>query len=71
MPDSYGETFMGASLDHCMWFHRDVKADDWWLYVQDSPAATGARGLARGSIYDRQGRLVVSVAQEVLLRTPL
>lgn len=61
---------MTASLDHCVWIHREVKADDWWLYVQDSPAAMGARGLARGSIYDRSGRLVASVAQEVLLRTP-
>ncbi len=61
---------MTASLDHCVWLHHQVKADDWWLYVQDSPAATGARGLARGSIFDRSGRLVASVAQEVLLRTP-
>ena len=61
---------MAASLDHCMWFHRQAKADDWWLYVEDTPAAHGARGLARGIIYDRDGRLVCSVAQEILLRTP-
>ena len=61
---------MTASLDHCVWIHREVRADDWWLYVQDSPSAGSARGLARGSIFDRQGRLVASVAQEVLLRTP-
>jgi acyl-CoA thioesterase-2 len=61
---------MTASLDHCVWIHREVKADEWWLYVQDSPSAGGARGLARGSIFDRQGQLVASVAQEVLLRTP-
>ena len=60
---------MTASLDHCMWFHGTLRADDWWLYVQDSPAAGGARGLARGSIFTRTGRLVCSVAQEVLLRT--
>jgi acyl-CoA thioesterase-2 len=59
---------MAASLDHCIWFHRDMRADRWWLYSQDSPAATGARGLARGSIYTHDGRLVASVAQEVLLR---
>ncbi len=64
------EGVMTASLDHCMWFHHDVRANDWWLYVQDSPAATGARGLARGVIFDRSGQLVCSVAQEVLLRTP-
>ncbi|MFT4569675.1 MAG: acyl-CoA thioesterase-2 [Hyphomicrobiaceae bacterium] len=60
---------MAASLDHAMWFHGDVRADDWWLYVEDSPAAAGGRGLARGLIYDRSGNLVCSVAQEILLRT--
>lgn len=59
---------MAASLDHCIWFHHPVRTDSWWLYSQDSPAATGARGLARGSIYTRDGLLVASVAQEVLLR---
>jgi len=61
---------MSASLDHCMWFHDDFRADRWWLYAQDSPAAKGARGLARGSIFTSEGRLVCSVAQEILLRTP-
>jgi acyl-CoA thioesterase-2 len=58
----------GASLDHAMWFHRPFRADDWLLYVQQSPSAAGARGLARGDIYTRAGRLVVSVVQEGLLR---
>jgi acyl-CoA thioesterase-2 len=62
---------MAASLDHAMWFHRDVKVDDWWLYVEDSPAAESARGLARGIIFDRSGRLCCSVVQEILLRAPL
>lgn len=61
---------MAASLDHAMWFHRDLKVDDWWLYVEDSPAAESARGLARGIIFDRSGRLCCSVVQEILLRTP-
>ncbi len=60
--------FMGASLDHCMWFHRPFRADDWLLYDTDSPVATGARGLARGFLFDRQGRLVVTVVQEGLTR---
>jgi acyl-CoA thioesterase-2 len=60
---------MTASLDHCMWFHHPVQVNDWWLYVQDSPAATGARGLARGTIYTRAGVLACSVVQEVVLRT--
>jgi acyl-CoA thioesterase-2 len=42
--------------------------DEWLFYVQDSPSAQGARGLARGTIYDRGGRLVASVAQEGLMR---
>jgi acyl-CoA thioesterase-2 len=59
---------MTASLDHALWFHRDFRVDDWLLYVQESPAAAGARGFARGMIYTREGRLVASVAQEGLMR---
>ena len=57
-----------ASLDHAMWFHRDFRLDDWLLYVTDSPSAAGARGFSRGEVYDRQGRLVASAAQEGLIR---
>jgi acyl-CoA thioesterase II len=60
--------FMGASLDHCMWFHRRFRADDWLLYDTDSPVAINARGLARGFFFNRAGQLVVSVAQEGLVR---
>ncbi len=59
---------MMASLDHAMWFHRPVRADEWLLYTQDSPAAHGARGFCRGSIFTREGVLVASVAQEGLIR---
>jgi len=57
-----------ASLDHALWFHRSFRADDWLLYSIDSPSAQDGRGLARGQIYDRQGRLVASTAQEGLIR---
>jgi acyl-CoA thioesterase-2 len=57
-----------ASIDHAMWFHRRFRADEWLLYVQDSPAAAGARGFTRGSIFTQEGVLVASVAQEGLLR---
>lgn len=57
-----------ASLDHALWFHRPFRADDWLLYAIDSPSAQGARGLARGLIYDRGGKLVASSAQEGLIR---
>lgn len=57
-----------ASLDHAMWFHRPFRADEWLLYVQDSPSAGGARGLNRGLIYDQRGALVASAAQEGLIR---
>jgi acyl-CoA thioesterase II len=62
-----GNIFM-ASLDHAMWFHRPFRADEWLLYVQDTPSASGGRGLARGSIYTRDGELAVSVVQEGLVR---
>jgi acyl-CoA thioesterase-2 len=57
-----------ASLDHSMWFHRPDKLDDWLLYTQDSPSASGARGLTRGSLFTRSGVLIASVAQEGLIR---
>jgi acyl-CoA thioesterase-2 len=57
-----------ASLDHALWFHRAFRADDWLLYSMDSPGAQGARGLARGLIYRRDGQLVASTAQEGLIR---
>jgi acyl-CoA thioesterase-2 len=57
-----------ASLDHAMWFHRAFRFDDWLLYAQDSPSASGARGFNRGAIYTRDGTLVASVAQEGLIR---
>ncbi|MHA7207673.1 acyl-CoA thioesterase II [Arthrobacter sp. MDT1-65] len=59
-----------ASLDHAMWWHRPVRVDEWLLYVQSSPSASGARGLAAGRIYDRAGDLVASVAQEGMIRVP-
>jgi acyl-CoA thioesterase-2 len=57
-----------ASIDHAMWFHRPARVDEWLLYTMESPSAQGARGFARGLIYDRAGRLVASVAQEGLMR---
>ncbi len=57
-----------ASLDHAMWFHRAFRVDDWLLYSCDSPSAQGGRGLARGQIFDRNGVLVASTAQEGLIR---
>lgn len=57
-----------ASLDHVMWFHRPFRMDDWLLHVMHSPSASGARGLVRGSIFSRDGRLVASTGQEGLVR---
>jgi acyl-CoA thioesterase II len=58
----------GASLDHAMWFHGTFRADEWMLYDRHSPAASGARGLAHGRIFRRDGKFVVSVVQEGLIR---
>ncbi|MCA4131241.1 acyl-CoA thioesterase II [Arthrobacter sp. M4] len=59
-----------ASLDHAMWWHRPVRVDEWLLYVQESPSAQGARGLAMGRIFNRDGVHVASVAQEGMVRMP-
>ncbi|MDQ0456672.1 acyl-CoA thioesterase II [Rhizobium paknamense] len=64
----FDQTLQVASLDHAMWFHRPCRMDDWMLYTQDSPSASGARGMTRGSIYSRSGELIASVAQEGLIR---
>jgi len=61
-------SFMGASLDHCMWFHREVHADQWLLYDTDSPIAHGGRGLARGFLWNEAGQLMISMVQEGLTR---
>jgi acyl-CoA thioesterase-2 len=59
-----------ASLDHAMWFHRFGRVDEWMLYVQESPNATGGRGLSLGRIFSRDGALLASVAQEGMVRVP-
>ncbi|WP_329140755.1 acyl-CoA thioesterase II [Streptomyces sp. NBC_01476] len=61
---------VGASLDHAMWFHRPFRADEWLLYDQRSPSASGGRGLGTARIYTQDGRLAVSVIQEGLVRVP-
>ncbi|MEA3020411.1 MAG: acyl-CoA thioesterase [Actinomycetota bacterium] len=57
-----------ASLDHAMWFHRAFRADEWLLYVQDTPSTSSSRGLARGMIFRQDGALAISVVQEGLIR---
>ncbi|MEO6137036.1 MAG: acyl-CoA thioesterase II [Luteimonas sp.] len=64
----YHPSVQMASLDHALWFHRPFRVDEWLLYSIDSPSAQDARGLARGLIYDQEGRLVASSAQEGLIR---
>lgn len=57
-----------ASLDHVMWFHEPFRVDEWLLHVMESPRAQGGRGLVRGRVFARDGRLVASTAQEGLIR---
>lgn len=57
-----------ASLDHTIWFHRPFRADEWWLFDQHSPSASGARGLVLARVFTQSGDLVATVAQEGLLR---
>ena len=57
-----------ASLDHAMWFHRSFRADEWLLYAEESPSSSGGRGFTTGHMFTQGGRLVVSVAQEGLIR---
>ena len=59
-----------ASLDHAMWWHRFGRADEWVLYTQTSPNSRGGRGLATGRMFSEDGRLLASVAQEIMVRVP-
>ena len=71
LPHGSGATdrsVMMASLDHAMWFHGPFRADEWLLYDQHTPAASGARGLATGRVFTQHGRLVANVVQEGLIR---
>ncbi|MFI7238316.1 acyl-CoA thioesterase [Streptomyces cyaneofuscatus] len=61
---------VGASLDHAMWFHRPFRADEWLLYDQESPSASGGRGLGQARIYTADGRLAITVIQEGVVRVP-
>lgn len=59
-----------ASLDHAMWWHRPARVDEWLLYAQESPSARGGRGLSTGRLFTRDGELVATVAQEIMVRVP-
>ena len=61
------DRFKIATLNHSMWFHFPARTDEWLLYTTDSPWAGSGRGLAKGSIYNREGRLVVSAVQELMV----
>jgi acyl-CoA thioesterase-2 len=60
-----------ASLDHAVWFHRPFRADDWLLYEQESPSASGGRGLSNGRVFAQDGRHVATVMQEGMIRLAL
>ncbi|MBM9466824.1 acyl-CoA thioesterase II [Nakamurella sp. YIM 132084] len=62
------DNLQSASLDHAMWFHRPVRLDDWVLYDTNSPSSSGARGLATGHFFGRNGALLATVVQEGLVR---
>lgn len=64
----FSKDMVVASIDHALWFHRPARADEWLLYVMDSPTSQSARGFSRGLIFDRSGQLCVSVTQESLMR---
>jgi acyl-CoA thioesterase II len=65
----WGGEFVGASLDHAVWFHTPVRADEWFLYETDSPAASGGRALCFGQVWAADGTHVATVAQQGLIRS--
>jgi acyl-CoA thioesterase-2 len=67
-PDAPEGEWFGTSLDHAVWFHRPVPAGPWQLYHFTCQGLLGARGLSVGHVFDADGTLLATVAQEVLLR---
>jgi acyl-CoA thioesterase-2 len=67
--ESRQHAYDGASLDHTIWFHRPIRADDWMLFTSSSPTASAGRGLMLGEVYDTAGVLVATIAQEGMVRT--
>ena len=65
----WGGEYVGASLDHAVWFHAPVRADEWFLYETDSPAASGGRALCFGQVWAADGTHVATVAQQGLIRS--
>jgi acyl-CoA thioesterase II len=65
----WGGEYVGASLDHAVWFHQELRADEWFLYETDSPAASGGRALCFGQIWSADGTHVATVAQQGLIRS--
>ena len=59
-----------ASLDHSMWWHRDIDVSQWFCFAQHSPSAQGGRGLGTARIFDHTGALVATAAQEGMVRVP-
>lgn len=69
LPEQEREVLRLASIDHAMWFHADFRADEWLLFIQDSHVTRGGHGLARGEFFSRDGTLIATAVQEVLMRT--
>lgn len=69
-PNNLGEigTHTDASLDHALWFHRPIRVDDWLLYDLAAVVNHGGRSVVRGSMYSRDGLLLMSMVQELLIR---
>ena len=62
------DRIFAASANHSVWFHRQVKFDDWVLYSTTSPVAADSRGLGTGHFFDPAGQLIATVAQEGVLK---
>ena len=66
--EEWADTYMSASLDHAMWFHRPAQADDWLLFDLDGHGIIRTRGLSTGHVFTADGQHVATIAQEGLIR---
>ena len=62
------DRIFAATVNHSVWFHRQVNFNEWNLYATSSPVAADSRGLGAGHFYDRARRPVATVVQEGLVK---
>lgn len=63
----FSSSLQCASIDHAIYFHKPLRADEWMLYDMEATVSANSRGLNFGRMW-QNGELVCSTTQEGLMR---